>query len=66
MTGGVPAWGYRVLIGGTAKVQGCCWVGRQLLHPEMEGYYLASCSQGTPGVVEPEVLRDVQTRGSCL
>lgn len=55
-----------MLIGGTAKVQGCCWVGRQLLHPEMEGYYLASGSQGTPGVVEPEVLRDVQTRGSCL
>lgn len=59
VTGGAPAWGYRVLLGGMAKLQGCCWVGRQLLHPEMEGYYLVSCSQGAPGVVEPEVLRDV-------
>lgn len=43
------------------RCRGVGWVGRQLLHPEMEGYYLAFCSQGASGVVEPEVLRDVQT-----
>lgn len=39
VSGGAPAWVYRVLLGGMAKVQECCWVGRQLLHPEITWYY---------------------------